>query len=63
MAETERLSLSEFDLPNKTVSSAVIDRVTSIWRGGGIVAFAEFSQRFQNKPKPPPDDVDELEDR
>ena len=40
MAETERLSLSEFDLPNKTVATAVIDRVTSIWRGGGIVAFA-----------------------
>jgi L-threonylcarbamoyladenylate synthase len=40
MAETERLSLSEFDLQSKTTPQPVIDRVTSIWRGGGIVAFA-----------------------
>lgn len=39
MAETERLSLSEFDLQSKT-ATAVIDRVTSLWRSGGIVAFA-----------------------
>jgi L-threonylcarbamoyladenylate synthase len=38
MAETERLPLSEFDLQNKT-SAATIERVASIWRGGGIVAF------------------------
>jgi L-threonylcarbamoyladenylate synthase len=38
MAETERLPLSEIDLQNKT-SAATIERVASIWRGGGIVAF------------------------
>ncbi len=38
MAETERLPLSEFDLQNKT-AAATIERVASIWRGGGIVAF------------------------
>ncbi len=38
MAETERLPLSEFDLQNKT-SAATVERVASIWRAGGIVAF------------------------
>lgn len=38
MAETERLPLSEFDLQSKT-AAATIERVASIWRGGGIVAF------------------------
>ena len=38
MAETERLSLSEFDLQNKT-AAATIERVAAIWRGGGTVAF------------------------
>lgn len=38
MAETERLSLSEFDLPNKT-AAATIERVAAIWRAGGTVAF------------------------
>jgi L-threonylcarbamoyladenylate synthase len=38
MAETERLPLSEFDLQSKT-AAATIERVASIWRGGGTVAF------------------------
>ncbi len=38
MAETERLPLSEFDLQNKT-AAATIERVATIWRGGGTVAF------------------------
>lgn len=38
MSETERLPLSEFDLQSKT-ALATIERVASLWRGGGIVAF------------------------
>jgi len=38
MAETERLSLSEYDLQSRT-STAVIERVAAIWRAGGTVAF------------------------
>jgi L-threonylcarbamoyladenylate synthase len=38
MAETERLSLSEFDLQSKS-AAATIERVAAIWRGGGTVAF------------------------
>ncbi len=38
MAETERLPLSEFDLQSKT-AAATMERVASIWRGGGNVAF------------------------
>jgi L-threonylcarbamoyladenylate synthase len=38
MAETERLPLSEFDLQSKT-AAATIERVATIWRGGGTVAF------------------------
>ena len=38
MAETERLSLSEFDLQSRT-AAATIERVAAIWRAGGTVAF------------------------
>src|SRR3954467_619107 len=38
MAETERLSLSEFDLQSKT-AAATIERIAAIWRAGGTVAF------------------------
>lgn len=38
MAETERLSLSEFDLQSKS-AAATIERVVAIWRAGGTVAF------------------------
>ena len=36
--ETERLPLSEFDLQRPT-GTTTIERVVSIWRGGGMVAF------------------------
>jgi tRNA threonylcarbamoyl adenosine modification protein (Sua5/YciO/YrdC/YwlC family) len=36
--ETERLPLSEFDL-QRPAAAATIERVTAIWRSGGIVAF------------------------
>ena len=38
MAETERFPLSEFDL-QRPAAAATIERVASIWRNGGIVAF------------------------